>query len=71
MQDSKARIERNNISNNGEWELKTLGDAGQIEVKNNWWGTQDIDKVRVMGSVEVAPILKKPMPGPAVGETII
>jgi hypothetical protein len=61
LEASDARIEHNNISNNGEWELNILENHGQIHAKNNWWGDEDVNEIRVRGAVNVEPVLKKPI----------
>ena len=61
LRGSQAQIEHNNIVNNGRWELKMLGTEGQVQAKHNWWGNQDRKDIRVIGSVEVKPVLKKPI----------
>jgi hypothetical protein len=58
---SRAEIQQNNLSNNGEWELKLQEDPGQVEAKKNWWGAKDSGKIRVVGPVEIEPVLKEPV----------
>jgi len=59
----KACINNNNIYNNGQWELKLEGSdtSDLFTMPNNWWGSTDISKIRVVGPVEIKPILKEPI----------
>jgi len=68
LQASDARIEHNNILNNGKWEIKILGDDNKVQVRRNWWGSNDISKIRLSGSAEVEPILKGPIDFELLGE---
>lgn len=63
LDSTKANIVYNNIYNNGKWELKlTISDTpGSFNVPNNWWGSNDIPKIRIVGPVEIEPILEKPV----------
>ena len=58
---SEAEIQKNNIANNGEWELKLLENHGRVDVKNNWWGSKESDKIRVIGPLDVKPVLEAPI----------
>ena len=68
LQASDARIENNNILNNGKWEIKILGDSNQVQVGNNWWGSNDASQIRLIGSAEVKPVLKGPIDFELLGE---
>lgn len=68
LQASDARIEHNNILNNGKWEIKILGDGNQVRVGNNWWGSNDPSKIRLIGSTEIEPVLKGPIDFELLGE---
>jgi hypothetical protein len=68
LQACDARIEHNNILNNGRWEIKILDDGNNLQVRNNWWGSHDISKIRLIGSAEVEPILKGPIDFELLGE---
>jgi hypothetical protein len=61
LEGSQAKIEHNNIINNGGWEVKVLDDKGQVNAAQNWWGTEDPIKNEIVGPVAVTPILKSPI----------
>jgi hypothetical protein len=61
LENSRARIEHNNIINNGGWEIKVLDDKGRIKAAQNWWGTEDPIKNEIVGPVAVTPVLKSPI----------
>jgi hypothetical protein len=61
LQASDARIEQNNIFNNGKWEIKILGDDNQVQIGSNWWGSNDAGKIRMIGSAKVEPVLNEPI----------
>jgi hypothetical protein len=60
LQNSSAQIEKNNISNNGKWQLKILGEADRVSAGNNWWGKTPKD-ADIVGPVDIQPVLKKPL----------
>jgi len=68
LQAADASIANNNISNNGEWELKVLESQDTVVAQNNWWGTAKPDQNRVVGSVAVEPVLEKPIDLPKIKE---
>jgi hypothetical protein len=59
LNSTKAHIINNNIWNNGEWELKASELADSLKISQNWWGTQEKSKIRVVGPVEIKAILKE------------
>jgi len=61
LEDSRAKIEHNNIINNGGWEVKVLDDKGRVKAAKNWWGTDDPIKNEIIGPVAVVPTLKSPI----------
>ena len=61
LEGSRAKIEHNNIINNGGWEVKVLDDKGQVKAPKNWWGTEDPIKNEILGPVAVTPTLKSPI----------
>ena len=61
LESSRAKIEHNNIINNGGWEIKVLNDDGRVKAAKNWWGTEDPIKNEIIGPVAVTPILKSPI----------
>ena len=61
LESSRARIEQNNILNNGGWEIKVLDNAGQVKAGLNWWGNEDPIKDEIIGPVAVKPILTAPI----------
>ncbi len=60
---TKAKIVHNNIYNNGKWELTLASPptSGLFDVSQNWWGSEEISKIRLVGSVQIEPILRKPL----------
>jgi hypothetical protein len=61
LEDSTARIEQNNISNNGSWAIKVARSAGPVGAANNWWGNRNFDPEKmIIGPVKIQPILAKP-----------
>jgi hypothetical protein len=60
---TKAEIVHNNIYNNGKWELKlaTPPTSGLFNVSQNWWGGEEISKIRIVGPVQIGPVLEKPV----------
>ncbi len=61
LESSHARIERNAISENGQYELKVLGERNQVQASNNWWGKRERDRIKIVGPVEMGPILSEPL----------
>lgn len=61
LENTRARIEQNNILNNGGWEIKVLDDKGQVKAAQNWWGNQDPINNEIIGPVAVKPILTAPI----------
>jgi hypothetical protein len=61
LQNPAALIEQNNISNNGGWSLKVIGNPDRLQAANNWWGTNDPATTGVIGAGDVQPVLKNPI----------
>jgi len=61
LEGSQAKIEHNNIINNGGWEIKVLDDKGRVKASQNWWGTEDPIKNEIEGPVAVTPVLTSPI----------
>jgi hypothetical protein len=61
LEGSQAKIEHNNIINNGGWEVKVVDDKGQVKAAQNWWGTEDPIKNEIVGPVAVTSTLKSPI----------
>lgn len=61
LEGSKARIEQNNILNNGGWEIKVLDKKGRVKAEKNWWGDPDPEKKEIIGPVAFQPALKSPI----------
>ena len=61
LDNSHAQIEQNNISNNGGWGIKVLGNPEPVQAPNNWWGKIDPDESEIIGSVNITPVLKQPI----------
>ena len=61
LESSKARIEQNNILNNGGWEIKVLDKTGSVKAAKNWWGNEDPAQKEIIGPVAFQPALKAPI----------
>lgn len=61
LQNSRVKIVRNNIINNGGWEIKVLDDKGKVKAVQNWWGNEDPIKNEIIGPVAVKPVLDSPI----------
>jgi len=61
LQNSRAKIEQNNIQNNGGWEIKVLDDQGSVKAVNNWWGIETPAAKEIIGPVAFDPPLKNPI----------
>jgi hypothetical protein len=62
LENSPARLEQNNISNNGHWAIKVVGGKEPVRAAGNWWGTEDLNQEEMFfGPVEIQPVLKKPV----------
>jgi hypothetical protein len=61
LESSQARIEQNNISNNGGWEIKVLDKKYSVKAAKNWWGNENPPEKEIIGSVAVQPALKAPV----------
>jgi hypothetical protein len=61
LESSQAKIEQNNILNNGGWEIKVLDNKGKVNAVQNWWGSEDPIKNEIIGPVAVKPILTTPI----------
>ena len=61
LEGCKAKIEQNNILNNGGWEIKVLDRKGRVKAAKNWWGDPDPEKKEIIGPVAFQPALKSPI----------
>ena len=61
LEDSKAKIAKNNILNNGGWEIKVLNNKRKVKAAKNWWGHEDPAKKEIIGPVAFQPALKSPI----------
>lgn len=61
LEGTEAQIEYNNVSNNGSWQIKILDKQSNVKAGNNWWGGEDTDQVKVIGPVQIEPVLKRPV----------
>ncbi len=62
LENSPARIEQNNISNNGKWAVKVVGGDSPVRATHNWWGKDNFNPdTMIIGPVEIQPILTKPV----------
>jgi hypothetical protein len=61
LEGCKAKIEQNNILNNGGWEIKVLDRKGRVKAAKNWWGEPDPEKKEIIGPVAFQPALKSPI----------
>jgi hypothetical protein len=60
LEESQAKIEGNNVANNGEWEIKVRKGQSEVLAKHNWWGKDD-PQPGIIGPVEIQPALTKPI----------
>ena len=61
LENSQARIEQNNILNNGAWEIKVLDGNGHVQAAKNWWGHENPIEKQIIGPVAVQPALRAPI----------
>jgi len=61
LESSQAKLEQNNILNNGGWEIKVLDNKGRVKAAHNWWGKDDPIKNEIIGPVAVKPVLNSPI----------
>jgi hypothetical protein len=61
LENSHARIEQNNILNNGAWEIKALDGNGRVQAAKNWWGHENPIEKQIIGPVAVQPALRAPI----------
>ncbi len=62
LENSPARIEQNNIANNGNWAIKVTDSQSPVRAAHNWWGNEDFNPdTLIIGPVEIQPILIKPV----------
>jgi hypothetical protein len=61
LENSQARIEQNNILNNGAWEIKVLDGNGRVQAVKNWWGHETPNENQIIGPVAVQPALRAPI----------
>jgi hypothetical protein len=61
LENSQARIEQNNILNNGAWEIKVLDGNGRVQAAKNWWGHENPIEKQIIGPVAVQPALRAPI----------
>jgi hypothetical protein len=62
LQNSSARIEQNNISNNGNWAVKAVDSQSPVHAAHNWWGNENFNPdTMIIGPLEIQPILTKPV----------
>jgi hypothetical protein len=62
LENSTARVEQNNISNNGSWAIKVVDGNGPVRAAHNWWGNQNFKpEEMIIGPVEINPVLEKPV----------
>jgi hypothetical protein len=63
LENSPARIEQNNISNNGSWAIKVVDGKAPVRAAHNWWGNQNFKQAEmIIGPAEITPVLEKPVP---------
>lgn len=60
LEESQAKIEGNNVANNGEWELKVRKGQSEVLAQQNWWG-KDNPQPGIIGPVEIHPALTEPI----------
>jgi hypothetical protein len=60
LEDANAQIEQNNISNNGQWEIK-VESQNHVQAAKNWWGKKNPEKTGIIGPVKIQPVLTEPV----------
>lgn len=55
LEDVQALLEKNNIFQNGPWNLKVLSGADGVEARLNWWGAPREHETGVLGGVKISP----------------
>lgn len=61
LENVKAKIEQNNIMNNGNWAIKAVNSSDAVKAANNWWGVDEPEQTEIIGQLAIRPILKKPV----------
>jgi hypothetical protein len=61
LEDSQAEIARNNITNNGDWQIKVLGHHNRVQAVHNWWGESGTENRQIIGPVAFDPVLDSPV----------
>jgi hypothetical protein len=60
LENAEVQIEKNNIANNGQWEIKVEA-PDPVKAGNNWWGKAKPDQSLIIGPVEIEPVRKHPV----------
>ena len=61
LENTRANISLNNIANNGNWQLKVLDVKGKVRADNNWWGRKQPSDIEIVGSVDIGPVMDRPL----------
>jgi hypothetical protein len=62
LENTAARIEHNNIANNGNWAIKAADSQASLRAARNWWGNKNFDPEKmIVGPVEIQPMLEEPV----------
>jgi hypothetical protein len=61
LENAQARIEQNNILNNGSWSIKVIDDRSNVKAANNWWGKDNSEEMKIIGHATIQPVLEKPI----------
>lgn len=56
---SEVEANNNAIFANGNWQIRNLDSEEALNFGANWWGTADVDAIKLVGKVEVNPLLEK------------
>ena len=55
LEDVRALLEKNNIFQNGPWNLKVISGPEEVTARFNWWGAFKGEGPRVLGGVKISP----------------
>ena len=56
---SLVEASNNAIFANGDWNIRNIDNADYLQLGNNWWGTAKPEETKVIGKVNMQPLLEK------------
>jgi hypothetical protein len=56
---SEVAASNNAIFANGKWNIRNLDTDSILQLGNNWWGTATTEEIKVIGNVNMEPLLEK------------